>query len=75
LSLAYNLPSAMLSKLKISRAKVWVSAFNLFTITKWDGWDPEANQGLTYNLNPNDATPNDKYPTMKRYTIGVNFAF
>jgi TonB-linked SusC/RagA family outer membrane protein len=75
LSLAYNLPSAMLSKLKISRAKVWVSAFNLFTITKWDGWDPEANQGLTYDLNPDDNPPNDKYPTMKRYTIGVNFAF
>lgn len=73
LSLAYNLPASLLDRLKITRAKIWVSGYNLFTITDWDGWDPEANQGLTYDLDP--ANNNDKYPTMKSYTVGLNFAF
>ncbi len=73
LSLAYHVPDGWLEKWRIRRARIWVSGFNLFTITKWDGWDPEANQGLTYDLDPDND--NDKYPTMKRYTIGVNFAF
>lgn len=75
LSLAYNVPSSLLSKVKMNNVKVWVSGFNLLTFTKWDGWDPEAGQGLTYDLNPNDTPANDKYPTMKRYTLGVNLSF
>ena len=67
LSLAYHLPKRFLGKLDVSRAKVYLSATNLLTITKWDGWDPEANQGLTYDLSG--------YPTMKGYTIGFNFEF
>ena len=74
ISLAYNLPGSLLSKIHISKAKVYLSASNLFTITKWDGWDPEANQGLTYDL---DYEPDDNagYPTLKGYTIGINFEF
>jgi hypothetical protein len=51
----------------VNRLKVYVTATNLFTITNWDGWDPEANQGLTYSING--------YPTMKGYTFGLNFEF
>lgn len=68
LSLAYNFSSNLLSKIKVTRAKVYVSATNLLTFTKWDGWDPEANQGLTYDLGGG-------YPTMKGYTMGFNFEF
>lgn len=84
LSLAYNLPSSLLSKVKMNNLKVWVSAFNLLTLTKWDGWDPEAGQGLAYDLDPNGARidetsrslpANSTYPTMKRYTLGVNLSF
>lgn len=68
LSLGYNLPSGLLSKINVHRAKVYVSAYNLFTITGWDGWDPEANQGISYDLGGG-------YPTMKSFTFGVNFEF
>ncbi len=67
LSLSYNFSSKLLSAINVSRAKIYVTGTNLFTITKWDGWDPEANQGLTYSING--------YPTMKGYTIGLNFEF
>lgn len=66
-SLAYYLPKSMLKKVSVSRAKVFVSGTNLFTISKWEGWDAEANQGLANNL--------DGYPTMKNFTVGLNFEF
>lgn len=68
LSLAYNLPKKFLSKIHVNRAKVFISASNLFTITGWDGWDPEAGQGISYDLDGG-------YPTMKSYTLGLNFEF
>lgn len=67
LSLTYNFSSDLLNKINISRVRVYLSASNLLTITNWDGWDPEANQGLTYNVGG--------YPTMKGYTFGFNFEF
>lgn len=68
LSLSYNVPVGFLKKIHVNKARVFVSASNLFTITSWDGWDPEAEQGLTYDLDGG-------YPTMKSYTLGLNFEF
>lgn len=67
LSLAYNLPKSLLGKTAFSRAKVFVSGTNLLTFTKWEGWDPEANQGVSNSLSG--------YPTMKNITVGLNFEF
>lgn len=66
-SLAYYLPKSLLNKITLSRAKVFVSGTNLFTLTDWEGWDPEANQGVSNDL--------DGYPTMKNFTVGLNFEF
>jgi TonB-linked SusC/RagA family outer membrane protein len=42
LSVAYNFPKALLAPVKLSALKVFVSARNLLTISKWSGWDPES---------------------------------
>jgi hypothetical protein len=67
-SLSYNIPARILKKVNINRLRLFISGTNLFTITNWDGWDPEANQGVTYSLDGG-------YPTMKNYTFGLNFEF
>ncbi|MDR2920480.1 MAG: hypothetical protein LBV72_14100 [Tannerella sp.] len=74
LSLSYNLPSALIKKVNINHAKVYISGTNLFTITDWDGWDPEAGIGLTGNIKDN-ADENTGYPSMKNFTIGMSFEF
>ena len=74
LSLTYNLPSILLKKTFINRASVFISATNLLTITGWDGWDPEADQGLGYDF----ASFGDNYgggPMMKSYSVGLNLEF
>ncbi len=41
ISLGYSLPSSLISKVRISTARVYISAQNLITITKYTGLDPE----------------------------------
>ncbi|PRD47744.1 SusC/RagA family TonB-linked outer membrane protein [Sphingobacterium haloxyli] len=65
LSLSYRLPKSLLNKIGVHNFRVFASGTNLLTITKWEGWDPEANQGFDF--------PN--YPTLKSFTAGLNFDF
>jgi hypothetical protein len=67
-SLAYNLPKKLLEKIKVASAKVYISGTNLLTLTDWDGWDPEAAQGVTWELYGG-------YPIMRSFTVGLNFEF
>ncbi len=41
ISLAYNFSKGLLDKLKMENLKVYVSGRNLYTWTKWSGWDPD----------------------------------
>jgi len=71
ITLAYNLPNAFGSKMK--RLRVYVSCANLFTITKYTGYDPE-----TSSFNNNDARAGidfSNYPTAKTYTMGIDLTF
>src|SRR5205823_4567240 len=40
-TIGYNIPAAISKKIKLERARVYARAINLFTITKYEGWDPE----------------------------------
>ncbi|WP_461115356.1 TonB-dependent receptor [Spirosoma jeollabukense] len=68
LSLTYRIPETLLSKAKIRSLEVYVSGQNLFTITKYPGYDPEVSngtnaitQGLEMGVIPNPKT----------YTVGL----
>lgn len=41
LQLGYNLPSSVVSKIKVAGVNIYCQATNLFTITKYSGLDPE----------------------------------
>lgn len=71
LSLAYTLPKSLFGKWKVDRFRVYVRVQNLFTITKYKGWDPEVNadyQASNINLGQDFYSA----PQFKTYTIGVN---
>ncbi|MVN91157.1 SusC/RagA family TonB-linked outer membrane protein [Mucilaginibacter aquatilis] len=75
--LGYNFGSAMMSKLKMSSLRVYVSAQNLLTFTKYTGLDPEL------YTNSNSAGDGVRavgidwgtYPSARTYTVGVNVNF
>ena len=63
-TLTWQLP-VRIKRAPTARAKVFVSASNLFTITGYKGYDPEVASGV-------DA---GAYPTARTYTLGVNLQF
>ncbi|MDR1542826.1 MAG: TonB-dependent receptor [Prevotellaceae bacterium] len=65
LQLGYSLPTKLISKAKISRLRFYVQATNLFTITKYTGFDPEVGGGVDYG----------NYPQCRTFTFGMNFDF
>lgn len=71
-SLSYNLPAGLLSKSKLRKLELYVSAQNLFTITNYPGYDPEvtnAGNALTQGLETGVI------PNAKTYTIGFRAGF
>ena len=71
LSLSYSLPSKWLKPLKINSAAINLTGENLFTITKYSGQDPEVLFSSSYN----GSASSFGYPTVRRFTIGVNVNF
>lgn len=70
-TLGYTLPKDITSKIGIKKARVFVNGYNLFVITKYNGWDPEVNTDyLASNINLGV----DFYsaPQPRTVTFGVN---
>ncbi|MFD2888482.1 SusC/RagA family TonB-linked outer membrane protein [Chitinophaga cymbidii] len=70
-ALGYNLPSAMLKRAKIKNLRVYASAQNLFTWTKYTGSDPEVGIGYTA-LTP--GFDYSSYPRARTLTLGLNLS-
>lgn len=77
ISLGYNLPLSLIGKAGFSKAKVYISAQNLFTITDYPGADPEVNYRNNNNerSNTNLGLDYGSYPNVKTFTFGVNLTF
>ena len=68
MQLGYSLPKSFLTKANIQRTRVYITGENLFTFTKYNGFDPEIG-GNVFGI--------DKgfYPQAKSYMLGVNLQF
>ena len=74
ITLTYNLPASLLNSMRVNRLSVYVTATNLFTITRYTGYDPEVSSfnaggagGLGIDLS--------NYPTAKAFMFGINLTF
>ena len=73
ISLGYDLANNWLHKYGISRMRPFITATNLFTLTKYSGMDPEVNQwGNNGGVQGIDW---GTYPQSKSFTFGVNVEF
>jgi len=72
-TLGYSIPTDVISKLKLSRLRIYASVQNLYTFTDYSGYDPEVgsfNQdALFMNID------NGRYPTPRTFTMGMNVEF
>ncbi len=62
----YTLPESILGKIRISSARVYISGTNLWTFTKYKGFDPEVGvNGIDLSI----------YPVTRTISVGVNIGF
>ncbi|MBP3589017.1 MAG: TonB-dependent receptor [Muribaculaceae bacterium] len=73
ISLSYNLPQKWAKKAFLNTAKIYFNVQNVYTFTKYKGYDPEIgafNQSaLLQNID------RGRYPTPRTYTLGLNLSF
>lgn len=72
ITLNYRFPAKFVKRLHLRRASAFVTTYNLFTITKYKGQDPEVSvENGAYAL----ARDNSKTPPSRRVAIGLSFDF
>jgi TonB-linked SusC/RagA family outer membrane protein len=67
--IAYVFSPSLLSKMKLNSLRVFAQGQNLYTSTKYRGYDPEPPAG------GNTLNPGAQYPTLKTITVGLNVGF
>ena len=65
IQIGYTLPKNITQKFFCERLRFYVTASNLFTITKYSGYDPEVGSGVDYG----------NYPQSRTFTFGLNASF
>ena len=79
MTLGYTLPSgnAFAKKIGISSLRVYGTIYNLFTLTKYSGLDPEVNADEFINsaVYPTPGLDWGTYPRARSFVLGVNVSF
>jgi TonB-linked SusC/RagA family outer membrane protein len=63
ITLGYTLPKALMKKIQLTSARFYLSGQNIFTLTKYSGFDPEVGTS---------GIDNNVYPVTRTFTVGVN---
>lgn len=73
ISFGYNLPRKLISRFGIQNIKVYTNLQNVYTFTKYSGYDPEI--GSTNQDALLTGIDNARYPSPRIYTFGLNVTF
>jgi hypothetical protein len=71
LSIGYSLPKSIMSKTKLSRARVYASTNNLITLTRYKGLDPSVGGGADTNFGIDVGN----YPITRSVVVGLGVTF
>ncbi|WP_304064120.1 SusC/RagA family TonB-linked outer membrane protein [Pedobacter glucosidilyticus] len=69
ITLGYNLPKNVTSKLRINNARVFVTGQNILTFTNYTGFDPEVSS--TFSI-ANTGVDQGTIPQFKTFSFGLN---
>jgi TonB-dependent starch-binding outer membrane protein SusC len=71
LQLGYSLPQSLLSKIKVTKARVYVSLDDFFTFTNYPGVDPEGGSNDQNSI----GIDRGGYPIPRKAIVGLTFSF
>ena len=70
ITLGYTLPKKLIRKVRLSTVRFYVTANNLYTWTKYTGFDPEVSTRNTSGLTP--GVDWSSYPRSRSFVFGLN---
>lgn len=73
ISLGYTLPKELTRKMKLSNVRFYATGYNLYTLTKYSGYDPEVNTYPNNGLTP--GIDWGAYPSAISLVFGANITF
>ncbi|MCI1647204.1 MAG: TonB-dependent receptor [Bacteroides sp.] len=73
LTLGYTLPKDLTSKGHIQSLRFYVTAYNVFCLTSYSGYDPEVSTMRQTTLTP--GVDYSAYPKSRQFVVGVNLNF
>lgn len=68
LQLGYTVPSLWTNQIGLQKARIYVMSENLFTLTKYSGFDPEIGGGIL-------SIDRGIYPQARSFMVGLNVTF
>ncbi|MEP6931555.1 MAG: SusC/RagA family TonB-linked outer membrane protein, partial [Flavobacterium sp.] len=75
IQLGYSFPKEWIESISLQKVRLYVTGENLWTITKYTGYDPEIGGPTTAGLNNVQGVDRGYYPQAKSYMLGVNLQF
>lgn len=69
--LGYSLPTKFLMKAGVQRVRLWTGGYNLLTLTKYSGLDPEIGSGSPLSMGVDQGY----YPLATSFMFGINANF
>lgn len=71
LQLGYTLPKKWLETIHFSKLRIYAGVQNLFTLTKYSGYDPEVSSNVLFSRGIDMSS----YPNARTFTFGFNASF
>ncbi len=73
LTLGYTVPRSLMNKLRIENLRFYATAYNVFILTDYSGFDPEVSTRRRTNLTP--GVDYSAYPRSRQFVFGLNLNF
>ena len=75
LTLGYTFPKKWMDKIKFENIRVYCNIQNLYTFTKYSGYDPEVGASTQDSSGYAYGVDNGRYPSPTTYSFGVSLTF
>ncbi len=73
ITLSYNFPKALISKIKLENLRVYINLKNLYTFTNYSGYNPEVNRFTSNGLSL--GADYGSYPSVSTVSLGLSTTF
>ena len=75
ITLGYTFPKRLLTRMRMENVRAYVNVQNLYTFTKYTGYDPEVGASTQDATGMTFGVDNGRYPSPTTYSFGLNITF